>query len=74
MFKKNNRLSSIELAELILEYNRDASMEMIAGVVSEWGDLFDDRQMAAQSARKMDCVAPNGRESGQQTYCPHLPT
>jgi hypothetical protein len=74
MFKDNKRQSPIELADLILEYNPGASMEMIASVISEWGDLFDDRQNEFQNARKRDCAAPNVWDSGQPTYCPHLPT
>jgi hypothetical protein len=74
MFKVDRRQPPIELADLILEFNRDASREMIANVISQWGDLFDDRQNEFQTERKKDCAAPNGWESGQQTYCPHLPT
>jgi hypothetical protein len=70
----NNRRSPIELADLILEYNPGASREMMAHVISEWGGLFDDRQIAVRNAGKTDCVASNGQGSGQPTYCPHLPT
>jgi hypothetical protein len=74
MFKVDRRQPPIELADLILEFNRDASREMIANVISQWGDLFDDRQTEFQNARKTDCAAANVWNSGQQTYCPHLPT
>jgi hypothetical protein len=74
MFNEDKRQSPIELADLILEYNPGASMEMIANVISQWGDLFDDRQNEFQNARKTDCAAPNVWDSEQQTYCPHLPT
>jgi hypothetical protein len=74
MFEDNKTQPPIELVDLILEFNPDASMAMITKVISQWGDLFDDRQISVQNAGKTDCTALNVRESGQQTYCPHLPT
>lgn len=41
------RKKPVELANLILQNDPGASMDQIADVISEWGDLFDDQKMAA---------------------------
>jgi hypothetical protein len=74
MSKDNKRKSPLELADLILEYNPGASMEMISNVISEWGGLFDDRRTGAQDAGKSEFTRHSNQGSGEATYCPHLPT
>jgi hypothetical protein len=51
--------SPLELAELILKHSPGASMAMIAEVISEWGDVFDDRRMGAQESIDFDSAAPS---------------
>ena len=41
------RKKPVELANLLLQNDPGASMDQIADVISEWGDLFDDQKMAA---------------------------
>jgi hypothetical protein len=57
--------SPLEIADLILLHNAGASMEMIANVISEWGDLSDDRRFDSQESIDIETAAPNGqRQSG----------
>jgi hypothetical protein len=44
------RKSSQELAELILQNDPEASMEMIGDVISEWGELMDGHVSVALRA------------------------
>lgn len=74
VFIHRKKKSPLELADLILQHNPDASMEMIANVISDWGGLFDDRRMGSGGGSKEDCAAAIVPESEGQTYCPHVPT
>jgi hypothetical protein len=48
------------LADLILKHDPNASMEMIANVISEWGDIYeyqrsgDHKPIAIESAATID--------------------
>ncbi len=42
------RKSTDELVDLILKHDPNVSMERIADIISEWGDLFDDHRFATQ--------------------------
>lgn len=59
MYTLRRKKSPLELAELILKHNPDASMAMIADVISEWGDIFDDRQLEAQESVDFEDTAPS---------------
>jgi hypothetical protein len=70
---KDHAMSSVrrkkgphELAELILKLDPNASLEMIANVISDWGDLSDDRRFDAQESIDIETATPNGqRQSGK---------
>lgn len=47
MSKAHSKKKPHELADLILENDPGASLEQIAEVISEWGDLFDDQKFDA---------------------------
>lgn len=51
--------SSLELADLILKHDPGISLEMIANVISEWGDLFDDHRHAGHEAINIGCAETN---------------
>jgi hypothetical protein len=54
-----------ELAELIVKHDPNATLEMIANVISDWGDLSDDRRFDSQQSIDIETAAPNGhRQSG----------
>lgn len=52
------RKKPVELANLILQNDPGASMDQIAGVISEWGDLFDDEKMAGHEPVDADIATP----------------
>jgi hypothetical protein len=53
--------SPLELTDLILKHIPSASAETIAGVISEWGDFFDDQRFAANGAVDFESAGPNGQ-------------
>jgi hypothetical protein len=50
-----------KLADLILKHNPCASLEMIANVISEWGDLFDDHRFVDHESIDIESAPPNDR-------------
>lgn len=52
------RKKPVELANLILQNDPGASMEQIADVISEWGDLFDDEKMAGHEQGDAKSATP----------------
>jgi hypothetical protein len=54
-----------ELAEFILKHDPNSTLEVIANVISDWGDLSDDRRFDAQKSIDIETATPNGqRQSG----------
>jgi hypothetical protein len=51
--------SPLEIADLMLLHNPGASMESIANVISEWGDLSDDHRFG--EAVDLEIAKPNGQ-------------
>jgi hypothetical protein len=51
--------SPLEIADLILLHKAGASMEMIANVISEWGDLSDDKKFGGHVSIDIESAAPN---------------
>jgi hypothetical protein len=65
MSNVRQKKSPLEIADLLLLHNAGASMEMIANVISEWGDLSDDKKFDGQVSIDIETAAPNGqRQSG----------
>ena len=62
MSSVRKRKSPYELTALILEHNPDASIEMIAGVISEWGGLLDDEIPSERRSTDMEYNAPTGQQ------------
>ena len=56
--KKN---SPQDLVGLILQANPGASLEMIADIISEWGDEFDDRKFGDYTPIDIDRVSPKNQ-------------
>jgi hypothetical protein len=52
----------LDICQEILEHNPDTSMEDIAEVVSEWGDLISDRQHSMRESTKVPHQQPNSQE------------
>jgi hypothetical protein len=50
-----------ELTELILKHDPNASLEMIANVISDWGDLSDDHRFDSQESIDIETAALNGQ-------------
>jgi hypothetical protein len=48
MNAEKRRKSTNEIVDLILKHDPNVSMQKIADIISEWGDLFDDRRWGAQ--------------------------
>jgi hypothetical protein len=65
MNNTSNKKSPLELADVIFKHNPGASMEMIADVISEWGDLFDDHRYGTHESIDIESAAPNGQLPGQ---------
>jgi len=63
MIKMTKRESQQELVDVILKHKPGASVEMISEVISEWGDLFDDRKFAAHEVVLMEAAAPKAKKS-----------
>jgi hypothetical protein len=40
----------LELEDLILKHDPDASAEQISAVISEWGNLFDDQKFVSNES------------------------
>lgn len=59
MSKVRSKKKPLELADLILENGLDASLEQIAEVISEWGNLFDDQKFSARASIDAESAAPN---------------
>jgi hypothetical protein len=59
MSEVSKKKSPLEVADLMLLHNPDASMETIAHVISEWGDLSDDHRFG--DAVDMETAKPNGQ-------------
>jgi hypothetical protein len=55
----------LELADLILKHDPDASAEQIATVISEWGNLFDDQKF--QTNESIDVEGDAKGESPHHT-------
>jgi hypothetical protein len=53
------RRRSLEIAELILQNDPDASMEMIGNVISEWGELMDGHASLAQRSTETEYLKSN---------------
>jgi hypothetical protein len=45
------------LADLILKHDPDASVEMIANVISEWGDIFDHQRRGDRKPSDIESAA-----------------
>jgi hypothetical protein len=58
---QSNKKKPHELADLILENDPGASLDQIAEVISEWGDLFDDRKFDARGSLDDKPAAPKRR-------------
>jgi hypothetical protein len=61
MHKISKKKSPIELADLILKHNPSAYMERIAGVICEWGDVFDDHQHGRRESVDIERSSPYGQ-------------
>jgi hypothetical protein len=48
-----------ELADLVLKHNPGASIEMIANVITEWGDFSDDQRFGDHEPIEFESPAPN---------------
>jgi hypothetical protein len=59
MPKTNGKTSPHELVDLILKHNPHTSVETIADIISNWGDLFDDHQIGARESIDIETTAPN---------------
>jgi hypothetical protein len=59
MYKLGKKKSPLELADLILQHNPGASIDMIADIISEWGDLLDDRRFGAHTSIDIVRVGSN---------------
>jgi hypothetical protein len=68
MEKMGKRKSPIELADLILKHNPGASMDKIADIISEWGDLSDDVRLDAHKSTGMECSEKNRQPQMQSMY------
>jgi hypothetical protein len=44
MHTVRKKKAPLELANIVLKHDPDASAEQIATVISEWGNLFDDQK------------------------------
>jgi hypothetical protein len=65
MPKTNGKKSPHELVDLLRKHNPHASIETIADIISDWGDLSDDRRFDAQESIDIETATPNGqRQSG----------
>jgi hypothetical protein len=62
MRKISKKESPLELANLILKHKPDASVEMMADVISEWGDLFDDQKFSAHESIDIDSAESKAKE------------
>jgi hypothetical protein len=51
--------SPLEIADLILLHKAGASMEMIANVIREWGDLSDNKKIDGHVSIDIETAAPN---------------
>jgi hypothetical protein len=61
MSKVSKRKSPLEIADLMLLQNPDASMETIKNVISEWGDLSNDHQFGHRESVEIEAAAPNSQ-------------
>jgi hypothetical protein len=61
MSKLGKKKSPLEIADLMLLHNPGASMETIANVISEWGDLSDDRRFDEGESVDIETAEPNGQ-------------
>lgn len=59
MAKISRNSRPLELAVLILKHNANASPEMLADIISEWGDLFDDQEFPVHNPLKSQDAAPH---------------
>jgi hypothetical protein len=59
MSNVRRKMSPHELADLILKIDPNASMEMIANVIIEWGDISDDQRVGDLAPIKLGSAAPN---------------
>jgi hypothetical protein len=58
MYNVRRKNSPHGLADLILKHNPNASMEMIANVISEWGDIYDDQRSCDHKPIAIESAAP----------------
>jgi hypothetical protein len=61
MSKVSKKKSPLEIADLMLLQNPDASMETIKNVISEWGDLSNDHRFVDRESVDIEAAAPNGQ-------------
>jgi hypothetical protein len=60
----NSQESTLELAELILRGNPDASIETLTDVISEWGGLYEEHRSVEretnekQTTRRVNATKP----------------
>jgi hypothetical protein len=57
---KPSRKDPLELTELILKNHPYASTEQIAGIISDWGNLFDDQRFSFDESVFIESVASKG--------------
>jgi hypothetical protein len=62
MHKISKKEGPLQLADLILKSNPDASIEMMTDIISDWGDLFDDQRFAASGPNDIQGAASNGEQ------------
>lgn len=54
----SKKKSPLEIAELMLLHNPGASLQGIANVISEWGDLSDDHRFDNRRTVAIETAAP----------------
>jgi hypothetical protein len=61
MSKVPKRKGPHELADLILKHDPNASLETIANIISDWGDLSDDQKFGGHVSTDIEAATANGR-------------
>jgi hypothetical protein len=61
MSSKKPPKNTDELVDLILKHDPSASMKVISDIISEWGDLFDDRRFSELHSIRKNKAEPINR-------------
>jgi hypothetical protein len=60
MPKSNRKNGLSHLTNLVLRHSPGASIELLAAITTDWGQLYDDQRLGRQDSIDIEGGTPNG--------------